>query len=87
MRFVWFGDEQSITGYGGNAVDFCFSEHCLAAFREWLRTQYPSLEGLNGAWGTDFASWNDIVPDTTDERHQEASRKLLEVEAGMRKKR
>ena len=29
----------------------------------------------------------ELVPDTTDERHQEASRKLLEVEAGMRKKR
>ena len=29
----------------------------------------------------------ELVPDTKDERHQEASRKLLEIEAGMRKKR
>jgi hypothetical protein len=29
----------------------------------------------------------ELVPDTADERHQEASRKLLEVEAGMKKRR
>ena len=66
-------DENSLTRWSA-AFDFCFSEHCLAAFRGWLRTQYSSLEGLNGAWGTDFASWNDIVPDTTDEARARARR-------------
>ena len=30
------GDEQSITGYGGTPIDFCFSKYCLAELREFI---------------------------------------------------
>ena len=67
MRFVWFGDEQSITGYSGTPVDFCFSEHCLKELRAFLRGRYGSLERLNKEWETDFANWDSVVPFTRQE--------------------
>ena len=67
MRFIWFGDEQSITGYGGNPVDFCFSEHCLKEMREFVKMRYGTLEKLNDAWETDFAAWDEVVPFTRQE--------------------
>ena len=67
MRFVWFGDEQSITGYGGNAVDFCFSEHCLREMRAFAKMKYGTLERLNEEWETDFPNWDAVVPFTRQE--------------------
>src|SRR5688572_11845630 len=45
---------------------WCFCDHCAAAFREWLRLRYGSLEGLNEAWSTAFWSqrygrWEEIL--------------------------
>jgi len=60
------GDECSITSYA-SPMDYCFSEHTLAAFRTWLREQYGSLQALNAEWETDFAGWDDVVPMTTYE--------------------
>ena len=31
----------------------------------WLRTRHVSIEELNVAWGTRFASWNDLMTTTT----------------------
>ena len=67
MRFIWFGDEQSITGYGGNAVDFCFSEHCLREMRQFVKGKYGTLARLNEEWETDFKAWDDVVPFTRQE--------------------
>ena len=67
LRFIWFGDEQSITGYGGNPVDFCFSEHCLREMRAFLKAKYATLERLNEEWETDFADWDAVVPFTRQE--------------------
>ena len=39
----------------------------LAAMREWLRQQYPSLGALNQEWGTDFANWDAVTPELTDQ--------------------
>lgn len=47
--------------------DFDFSDYSLAAMREWLRERYASLDALNEQWGTRFARWNLVIPDTTDE--------------------
>lgn len=66
-------DENSLTRWSA-AFDFCFSEHCQRAFREWLRPQYNGLEGLNRAWGTDFRRWDDVTPDTTEEARARAKR-------------
>ena len=47
--------------------DFDFDPRALAAFREWLRTQYGSLDALNRQWETSFANWQEVMPFTTDE--------------------
>ena len=67
LRFIWFGDEQSITGYGGSAIDFCFSEHCLREMRKFVQAKYGTLDRLNAEWETDFARWDDVVPFTRQE--------------------
>jgi len=67
MRFVWFGDEQSITGYGGTPVDFCFSEHCLKEMRNFAKMRYGTLERLNEEWETEFPDWDSVVPFTRQE--------------------
>lgn len=67
LRFAWFGDEQSITGYGGNPVDFCFSEHCLKELRAFLKGRYGTLEKLNEEWETEFPDWETVVPFTRQE--------------------
>lgn len=48
------------------AWDADLSPVSLAAFRDWLRTQYPSLGALNTEWGTDFANWDAVQPVLTD---------------------
>jgi hypothetical protein len=44
--------------------EVCYSPHCMAGFRQSLRKQYESLNALNDQWGTEFATWDDIVPKT-----------------------
>jgi len=48
-------------------VTECFCEASTAAFREWLKHRYGSLDKLNYAWGTAFWSqhyseWDEIHP-------------------------
>ena len=64
--YYFVGDEGSLTSYT-ERVDFCYGKHTLAAEREWLKTEYASLEALNQAWGTSFASWDAVTPATTEE--------------------
>ncbi|MHA6624953.1 beta-galactosidase [Pseudonocardia sichuanensis] len=56
--------------YGGA----CYCEHCAAAFREWLRERYGSLDALNHAWNATFWShtfsdWEQIVPPNALSEH------------------
>ena len=67
LRFVWFGDEQSLTGYGGTPIDFCFSTNCLAAFRAFAKAKYGTLARLNEEYESDYASWEDVLPYTRQE--------------------
>lgn len=67
LRFIWLGDEQSITSYGGLPVDFCFSPHCLGEFRKFLQKRYGSLARLNQAWETAYSTWADVLPKTRQE--------------------
>lgn len=59
-------DELSTT-ISANPFDFDFSPLSLASFREWLKTQYPDLGALNAEWETQFASWDAVMPFTTDQ--------------------
>jgi hypothetical protein len=58
------GDE---TGIGDLSAfwDFDFSDHSLAAMRHWLEAQYGTLAALNQQWGSQFATWDAVVPMTT----------------------
>lgn len=40
----------------------CYCEHTLAAFRDWLKERFGSLEGLNAAWKRRYAEWVDVEP-------------------------
>jgi len=40
----------------------CFSPHCLAAFRVWLKDHYESLDELNSSWNTHYKDWNEVTP-------------------------
>ena len=51
----------------GCHVAACWCDVSAAAFRDWLRERYGSVEGLNEAWGTDFwsqrySSWDEVIP-------------------------
>lgn len=48
--------------YGG----YCYCDNCEAAFREWLKRRYGTLDNLNKAWNTrfwghTFYDWDEIV--------------------------
>jgi beta-galactosidase len=45
----------------------CYCPDCVAAFREWLRAKYRTLETLNAAWCCSFwshcfSAWEEIFP-------------------------
>ena len=66
-RWVWLGDELSLTGYSGQPVDFCFSPDCMKSFRTFLKKKYQTLDKLNQTWETKFSSWEVVFPMTRQE--------------------
>jgi hypothetical protein len=66
MDYYFVGDEGSLTSYS-DSYDFCWGPHTLAHFREWLRSQYGSLDALNAEWRSAFGEWDAVVPSTTAE--------------------
>ena len=59
------GDETGIADLAA-AWDFDVAPASLAGFRVWLHGQYGSLAALNAEWGTRFADWSAVQPETTD---------------------
>ena len=53
------GDETGVAELAA-PWDFDLSTVALAAFRDWLQTQYHSLAALNSEWGTSYTSWNEF---------------------------
>ncbi|KXZ54055.1 hypothetical protein GPECTOR_5g163 [Gonium pectorale] len=39
-----------------------YSPYALAAFQNWLRHKSPSHMFFNARWGTDFKSWEEVMP-------------------------
>jgi Beta-galactosidase/Beta-galactosidase trimerisation domain len=62
-------DEPSITSFL-LAADSCFCPHCMKKMGQWLKDDYGSLEALNAQWGTDFKSWDQVEPLTTQEAYE-----------------
>jgi len=40
----------------------CWDRHSLRAFRSWLRAGYGTIEQLNAQWGTEFTTWDSVLP-------------------------
>ncbi|MEI6232233.1 MAG: beta-galactosidase [Planctomycetota bacterium] len=65
--FFSLSSEPSMTRLNA-AVDFDFSPAALDEFRRWLeRDAYGTIQALNESWGTQFESWQTVVPMTTDD--------------------
>lgn len=67
--YQW-GALESMGGDESNSIihwDGCFSEHCLKAFRVWLKKEYKDLAALNKSWKTSFKRWDDVIASTSDE--------------------
>jgi hypothetical protein len=67
--FYNLGDEAGVADLAA-FWDFDFSEHSLAAMRDWLKERYGSLTALNQEWGTEFGGWEQVKPMTTQEAMQ-----------------
>lgn len=59
-------DELSVT-ISANPFDYDFSPKSLEGFRGWLKEQYGTLQALNKQWDTDFATWEEVRPFSTDQ--------------------
>lgn len=65
--------------FGGS----CYCEHCEAAFREWLKKKYQTLDKLNTAWNTafwghTFYDWEEIVVPDMRSEHFEWNRTMFQ---------
>ncbi|MFC1402985.1 beta-galactosidase [Streptacidiphilus sp. N1-5] len=59
----------------------CHCDHAAAAFRDWLRARYGTLEALNAAWGTAFWSqhygtWEQVLPPRATQWHHNPGQTL-----------
>lgn len=65
------GDEMTLSApwmnYHAKDSEPCRMAPCLARFRNAMRTKYGDVAALNRAWGTAFATFDDVVPSLTDE--------------------
>jgi len=62
------GDESTL-----GRRNYCVSETCLAQFRDWLADTHGSLGALNASWGTNFATWDEVMPATLAEVEGQAN--------------
>ncbi len=69
--FYNLGDEPGIADLSA-FWDFDYSPHSLAGFRAWLRGRYGMLAALNRQWGSNYGSWDAVMPDGTTEAMQRA---------------
>lgn len=54
-------------GCGNKPVDIQPGTTTLEVYRGWLRQRYQDLKSLNAQWGTEYRSWLEVAPPTTDE--------------------
>ena len=64
--YYCFGDEASLTQWG-QPFDFCFSAYTLKEFRKWLEEKYIDINTLNKIYGSNYKSFDEVVPFTTEE--------------------
>lgn len=54
----WFADNERAHA---NIHRYVWSTHCAAEFLKFLKSQYAAIAALNKAWGTSFASFDDLA--------------------------
>ncbi|MGH9327591.1 MAG: beta-galactosidase [Terriglobia bacterium] len=64
--FYSLGDEEGIAELA-TQWDYGFSDQSIVPMRRWLKKKYGTLGALNKEWGTNFKSWNHVMPQTTNE--------------------
>lgn len=72
-----FDDEISTTSFTSPA-DVCWAPATMAAFREWLRVRYGTVDALNARWASDFASFAEAVPAQVDDLRYHHARPFAE---------
>lgn len=58
-------DEEPAQQYAQNdwrELTYCYCEHSIGAFREWLEKKYGTLEGLNRVWTRHYEHWCQVWP-------------------------
>lgn len=45
----------------------CYCNSCRAAFLEWLRKKYRTIQALNEVWGRCYRGWDEVEPPLTGE--------------------
>ena len=73
---MWHVDNEYACHFGE-----CFCANSAAAFREWLKLRYASLEKLNYTWGTAFwgqkyTDWEEIMPPRTSPSYANPTQQL-----------
>jgi len=61
------GDENHIVS---GSYDLCFSPTCLADFRDWAEEQYGTTDRLNAEWGSDYESFDQVMPITLEQARE-----------------
>lgn len=69
-----FPDFENGTGNFGNVQVTDYDPASIAAFRQWLRRQYGSIERFNQAHGFDYASFEAVNAPSKDIRRERLSR-------------
>jgi len=67
-----YKDEPNVIGYQiDNELslgdEYCYCQHCIRLFREWLKRKYGDIDELNKAYGTifwshEYGDWTEIYP-------------------------
>ena len=56
-----FGSEGAFTE---KEIEVCFSDTCIARFRDYVKSEYGTLDRLNNEYGTSYGDWSEITPVT-----------------------
>ncbi len=60
------GDETTTKGC-------CVSEHCLRAYRQYLKQQYGTVEALNRSWGARYSSFDEVTLSALDDNYEKTA--------------
>ena len=67
---IWAWNTFQEIGFWPNTagkLGFCYCQHTLARFREWLREKYGTLAELNATWQINYADWEEVEPPRREE--------------------